>query len=176
MKKWLLVFCKPRQDSVAASNLQRQGFCVYSPQLEVSRSHGQVRTEPLFPGYVFINVDPQAQSIAPVRSTKGVLRFVRFGDEYACASQDVIDRIEWNVATHARRRGDASVFRKGEHIKINGSGFSDIDAIFCNTCGAQRAMVLLSVLGREAEVSVPLAFVSRADDRVVFDHIGFSGG
>ncbi|MET0660520.1 MAG: transcription/translation regulatory transformer protein RfaH [Steroidobacteraceae bacterium] len=176
MKKWLLVFCKPRQDRVAVDNLQRQGFTTYSPQIDVQDSalgaRAQARTEPLFPGYVFLNVDPEVQSIAPVRSTKGVLRFVRFGAEYACATQAVIDQIECNLALHARRMSAANVFRKGERIKINGSGFSDIDAIFCNPCGAERAMILLSVLGRDAAISVPLAFVSRAEERAAFDHPG----
>lgn len=176
LKKWLLIFCKPRQDSVAVSNLQRQGFTAYSPRIDVARpesgARAPVRSEPLFPGYVFIHVDPEVQSIAPVRSTKGVLRFVRFGAEYASASPDIIDRISCNVIEHSRRMTLKITLQKGERIKVNGSGFSDIDAIFCNPSGAERAVILLSVLGRESEVSVPLEFISRADDRVGLDHVG----
>lgn len=174
LKKWLLVFCKPRQDGIAVVNLQRQGFTPYSPQIDVQGPAlgAPARTEPLFPGYVFLHVDPEIQSIAPVRSTKGVLRFVRFGEEYACASQAVIDRIECNLALYARRASAASALRKGERIKINGSGFSDIDAIFCSPCGATRALILLNVLGRDTQMSVPLAFVARAGERLALDHAG----
>lgn len=173
MKKWLLIYCKPRQDSVAAVNLQRQEFTVYSPTIAVTQlepgAGARLRTEPLFPGYVFIHVDPQVQSIAPVRSTKGVLRFVRFGAEYAAASQETIDQIERNAAEHRERASRCCTLQRGDRVKVNGSGFNDIDAIFCNPCGAERAMLLLSLLGREAEVSVPMQFVSLAEDRFAFD-------
>lgn len=167
MNKWLLIYCKPRQDSVAVTNLQRQGFTAYSPKISVRAPESGVppqgRVEPLFPSYVFISVDPEVQSIAPVRSTRGVLCFVRFGAHYASASEQIIERIRRSVAECSQRATLEDRFKQGDRIKINGGGFNDIDAVFSSSCGAERVMILLNVLGAEAKVSVPMEFISRVN-------------
>jgi transcriptional antiterminator RfaH len=171
MKTWLLVYCKPRRDSLAATNLQRQGFTAYSPEISTAGLEIGLRTrlhtrrqssEPLFPGYVFIHVDPGIQSISPVRSTRGVLRFVMFGNRFASTSEETIERIRCNVVEFSQRMALRQTLQRGDRIKVNGSGFNDIDAIFCSAYGAERVKILLNVLGRETEVSVPLEFIARA--------------
>ena len=92
---WHLVHTKPRQEQVALVNLQRQGYECYLPQLRVekrSRSKVQAVTEPLFPRYLFIRLDSsdQGKSWAPVRSTLGVARLVRFGDRPAVVQDDLV--------------------------------------------------------------------------------------
>jgi transcriptional antiterminator RfaH len=120
--------------------------------------------EPLFPGYVFIHVDPGVQSVSPVRSTRGVLRLVRFGLRFASASEEIIERIRRNVIECSQRIALRHTLQKGDKIKVNGSGFNDIDAVFSSVHGAERVKILLNVLGREAEVSVPLEFIARVGD------------
>ena len=169
MKTWLLIYCKPRQDSLAAANLQRQGFTVYSPEIRVAGHEMGLRTrlqpvERLFPGYVFIHVDPGVQSISPVRSTRGVLHFVRFGARFASASEEIIERVRRNVVECSQRMALRHTLQKGDKIKVNGSGFNDIDGVFSSSHGAERVRILLNVLGREAEVSVPREFVARVGD------------
>jgi transcriptional antiterminator RfaH len=113
---------------------------------------------------VFIHVDPGVQSISPVRSTRGVQRFVRFGSHFASASEETVERIRRNAIESSQRITLHQALHKGDRIKVNGSGFHDIDAVFCSACGAERVRILLNVLGRETEVSVPMQFIARAGD------------
>ena len=163
MEEWLLVYCKPGQDARAEENLASQGFEVYRPTVDVVKNRvGQkrtVRNESLFPRYVFICVDKQQQSIAPVRSTLGVSGLVRFGDIYASASDDLIEEIRANANARSIHDVDASPFVAGQEVYVNGGGLNDVKAIFCKPCGNERAMILISILGRRSQVAVQTKYL-----------------
>src|SRR6266849_93776 len=89
---WYLVRSKPRAELTACSQLGRQGYRAYFPQLLVpARVRGRQATgiEPLFPRYLFLSLEIGRQSLVPVRSTVGVSDIVRFGSEYATVRQEV---------------------------------------------------------------------------------------
>lgn len=158
MEEWLLVYCKPGQDARAEENLASQGFAVYRPTVDVVKNRvGQkriVKNESLFPRYIFICIDKHQQSISPVRSTLGVSGLVRFGDTYASASEDLIEEIRENASTRSIHNSDATPFVAGQEVYINGGGLNDVKAIFCKPCGNERAMILISILGRRSQVAV----------------------
>src|SRR5512135_2806639 len=96
MKGWYAVCCKPRQEVVAEENLQRQGSHVYLPRIRIARRRGGHWTdvvEPLFPRYLFLQIDPNQRSTAPVRSTRGVADFVRFGGKPAVVPNEVVSTL-----------------------------------------------------------------------------------
>ena len=82
---WFAVHTKPRQEHIALLNLERQSFECYLPMAEdpcqrrIARN--KTRHEPLFPRYLFLNAAPELQSLAAVRSTRGVVGLVRAGFE-----------------------------------------------------------------------------------------------
>ncbi|HEY5790780.1 MAG TPA: transcriptional activator RfaH, partial [Gammaproteobacteria bacterium] len=93
MKHWHLVHTKPRQEARAAENLGRQGYAVYLPlALALRRRRGKPErlVEPLFPRYLFIRLEPGVDNWAPLRSTLGVSRVVRFTEEAAVVPDDLI--------------------------------------------------------------------------------------
>ncbi|MCG9029715.1 hypothetical protein LH433_10220 [Laribacter hongkongensis] len=56
---WCLVHAKPRQETCALENLQRQGFQCYLPTLPSEKLRQgvlAVADEPLFPRYLFIRL------------------------------------------------------------------------------------------------------------------------
>ena len=73
MKKWYLIKTKPRQEQIAILNLERQHYYVYCPSALINQ-----KNVVLFPGYLFIQLDSEMQNWSPIKSTKGVLNFVRF--------------------------------------------------------------------------------------------------
>ena len=82
MKQWYLIYTKPRQELIAVANLQNQAYNAFAPQVSVKKRTNQgwkQVNEPLFPNYVFIQLDDVADDWKPIRSTRGVSGFVRFG-------------------------------------------------------------------------------------------------
>lgn len=165
MSSWFLIYCKSRQEVRAEENLVRQGFDVFRPTINVVKAkigcQNTVKSEPLFPGYLFIKVDPSVKSIGPVHSTLGVSNFVKFGDSYAVASDTLIDNIKLNVDRQNVFTKDGHSLKSGDEIYVHGHGFDQVKAIYCNACGYERAIILMTILGRESKLMVPTNCLSK---------------
>ena len=93
MEHWLTFCCKPRQELVAQENLLQQSFRVHFPLIKVKkRRQGKWVdvVEALFSRYTFIQINPFKSSISPVRSTRGVVGLVSFGEQPAVVADDVM--------------------------------------------------------------------------------------
>lgn len=158
-RAWYLVYCKPRQEAVAQTNLERQGFPVYLPLARVARKRVGRRVtllEPLFPRYLFIELSAQTDNWAPIRSTLGVSTLVRFGGLPA--------RVPTVLVTALREREDAEGvqdlslprLRAGDRVRIGGGPMEGYEGIFLARTSRERVSVLLDILGRQAKISVAL--------------------
>ncbi|MDF3865239.1 transcription/translation regulatory transformer protein RfaH [Pseudomonas denitrificans (nom. rej.)] len=157
-KRWYLVQCKPRQDLRALANLQQQHYECLLPMHQVERiSQGTLRprSEPLFPGYLFIALDTLQDNWMPIRSTRGVSQIVRFADEPLPVPHSVIAGVRSHAATVVR------LFQAGDRVRISASDFPDVEAIFEARDGTERVILLLNLLQRESRVSVPVTHVHR---------------
>lgn len=165
METWFLIYCKPRQDIRAEENLTRQGFHVFRPTINVIKAkigcENSISCESLFPRYVFIKVNAEVQSIAPVLSTLGVASFVKFGDKYATVSERLINEIKINAEAQAAMAGSTEAIKEGDEIYVNGCGFDQVKAIYYNPCGNMRALILMNIMGKEARLSVPVESISK---------------
>jgi len=158
MAHWFVVQTKARQEQVAREHLARQAFETYLPTVRCARrrrSRWQGAVEPLFPGYLFVRLDTRAQNVAPIRSTRGVIGLVRFGNELRTVPDAVIDALS---NTH---QGDddtpidpSSLFKQGDPVQFVDGPLVGMSAIFEGCRGTERVAVLLSLLGRTKEVKV----------------------
>jgi transcriptional antiterminator RfaH len=166
MERWFAVCCKPRQELVAQENLLRQGFQVYLPRIRLKRRRrGRWLDviEVLFPRYIFIRIDPVKNSIAPVRSTRGVVGLVRFGAQPAVVADEVmnalIQREDSDTSLHQDNR---PLFCVGEQIKIVEGPLAGIEGVFVQEDGEKRVIVLLEMLGKVNKIRVNSDLVVRA--------------
>jgi transcriptional antiterminator RfaH len=160
MLTWYAVQTKPRQEATAELNLERQGYNTYLPKILLRkrrRDKWNKVVEPLFPRYLFIQVDTKHQSLAPVRSTVGVAALVRFGRLLRPVPNNVIDYIKRaeNPETH-QHRADACPHQPGDEVCILEGPFTGLTGIFQAQTGEERAMVLLELLGRQNTVQVQM--------------------
>ena len=103
MKEWYAVQSRPRQEAIAELNLDRQGYHSYLPKILLRKRRRDKWTkvdEPLFPRYLFIQVDPDQHSLAPVRSTVGVSDLVRFGQQLRPVPDAVIAFLQQEDKQH----------------------------------------------------------------------------
>lgn len=155
---WYLVQCKPRQDERAQEHLLRQGYHCYRPEHScecIVRGRRQIKLQSLFPGYLFIALADDA-NWAPLRSTRGVTRMVGFGGMPLEVDAQLIAQLQ-------RRAGQASkpVLQEGGSVRITDGSFAEVDAIYMAMDGDERVLLLLNVLNRQQQVSVPLASITK---------------
>lgn len=158
MKKWYLVYAKPRQEVLAEEQLTNQDYEVFLPRLchrRRLRGHWQQVIEPLFPRYLFLHVDASEQSIGPVRSTIGVTGMVRFGGLPCEVPEAVIRELrERQQQGEGHIRPHRPEFARGDRVRVVGGPFAGIEAVFQSSNGEQRSMILLDLLGKLNRVRV----------------------
>ena len=162
MNKWFVVYCKPNGDSRAEQNLVSQHYSVYRPIIKkLDKNSGNVRSESLFPRYLFIKTTDPDQALSPVQSTYGVSCFVKFGDQYATVSENLIESLRLAEKERSENEDFNEKYKSGDKVIVNGCGFDNIRAVYCNPCGKERVMIMLNVLGKLSQASVPVSILSR---------------
>jgi transcriptional antiterminator RfaH len=163
---WYVVCCKPRQESIAKENLQRQGFEVYLPRISTrqrKRNRWVDSIQMLFPRYLFIRADRRRQSTAAIRSTRGAVGLVRFGLEPAVVPDQVIDAI---VAREDLETGlhvsTCREFQAGERVTMLEGPFAGLEGVFAREDGVERAILLVELLGKASRVRVNRDWILRA--------------
>lgn len=81
------------------------------------------RLEPLFPGYLFINIDPSDPLWGKLRSTRGVLRVVGFGGKPVPVPDEVIEYIHGGLTAVEEQGG----LKKGEKVEIQEGPFRGVE-------------------------------------------------
>lgn len=158
MKRWFAIHTKAGGERLAEGNLVRQGFETYLPlRLKSAKrgSRGISVKSPLFPRYIFVRIDLSEQPWRKINNTFGVSYIVSFGGRPAPLQDHVIDEIR------SRETEDGVIdlsllqtLSHGDKIKIADGPFTDRTGIFQCDADKDRVVVLLSLLGRDANVRV----------------------
>jgi len=164
LEAWFAVITKPRSEALAEEHLRRQGYECLLPRVRrlVRNAAGlKPRIESLFPGYVFLRADPERDSLAPVRSTRGALGLVRFGAEPARIPQAVVDGIVQRMdAQDGFVHLAAPELIPGEAVRITDGAFAGWQGVFVARDGSERVRLLLQLLGMAREVVLPRAHLA----------------
>lgn len=164
-RAWYLVYCKPRQESVARENLTRQGYETYLPFMrDVRRRQGRRVTliAPMFPRYLFIHLNRQTDNWAPIRSTLGVVSIVRFGRAAARVPDELLVMLRSREDAQGIQILSVEEYKPGSRVRITQGGFAGYEGIFQAATGRDRVTVLLDVLGRKARATVDSASIEPA--------------
>jgi transcriptional antiterminator RfaH len=163
MKRWYAVNTQPNQEARADENLRRQGFCSWLPRFRRLRRHAR-RTEfvlsPLFPGYLFVKLDPGTERWRSINGTFGVIRLLCNGDTPLAMPEGLVEEIM------QRRDGSGLValpprrLAVGNAVRIAAGPFANLEGLFQEMPGRDRVVLLFNLLGRKVRASVPLAVLA----------------
>ena len=165
---WFAVYTKPRQEHIALHNLERQSFECYLPLAEGpfqrSSARNKMRHKPLFPRCLFLNADPQQQSLAPVCSTRGVSELVRIGLELIKIPASIIAGLKTRMhPVTGLIPIDSIELNNGDKVRVLDGPFVALEGVFKEQRGRSRSLLLLEVLGREAVVKIDSRLLQRAN-------------
>jgi transcriptional antiterminator RfaH len=129
--------------------LTNKDFDVFFPKAVIKN-----KTTPLFPGYLFINLDDKTQNWMPIRSTRGVSNFVRFGLKFAKVPNQIINMIKTQQQQTIEKMIDLCSHHKGDYIEIQSGLFKGQQAIFQNYKSTERVIVLLKLIGQQQKITL----------------------
>ncbi len=157
MHQWYVVQTKPRKESVAVEHLERQGYIAYCPQISSARhrrKRWQQITEPLFPRYLFVQLNRGVDNFSPIRSTVGVLNMLRFGNTPATIQHRVIEGIQHQEQYLVDGASHHPNWEPGDSLEIINGPFAGMKGLFESKSGEERVIVLLQLLGRDNKITV----------------------
>jgi transcriptional antiterminator RfaH len=163
---WYVAYTEARQEILAVSNLQQQGFQTYLPLYRTLKrrplrpaahpgaSGPLVVYEPMFPRYMFFKPSSYRQSISAVRSTRGVSSIVRFGASFALVQREILAAIQ--ELEQQRNHSDLEAIdplRPGRRIRLNNTSMQGLEGLV-HSVSSKRIVVLMEILGRQTRVRV----------------------
>ena len=158
MKRWYLLSCKRGEQSKAKTHLENQGVECFYPMLEVKkqrRGKPVMVNEALFPGYIFVCFDyEQGPSFTSIRSTRGVVDFIRFGPHPTQVRDDLIRDLKLMDTSIQDKTDDATALKSGDKVYIQSGPFAGFDACFQEPDGEKRSIMLINMLHQPITVSI----------------------
>lgn len=161
--RWYLIQCKGGESFRAAEHLNNQDYEVFHPVLQVQKKRSgklQWLDEPLFPYYLFIRLDRMDSNWRPIRSTRGVLKLVGFGNEPTPVDDGLITALRDSAQKTPPLNGNV-YFRAGETVEITEGPFRELQAVFESQKGEERAIVLLNMLHSQQRLEMPIRHLRR---------------
>ena len=147
--KWLIVQIKPNAYKSAIQNLERQGFEIFLPKMEITQRQKDkfiVKTVYVFPGYMFVYYDPHIINWTKINSTYGVSKVLAFNNKPSEISSDLILELKtrYDINSNLNQKDK---LKKGDSIKFYAGPFADLIAKVESVDENNRVWVLLEAMG-----------------------------
>ena len=137
-------------------HLARQGFSTYLPRYLKRRRHARrvdVVAAPLFPRYLFVQINMAVQRWRSIYSTVGVSRLVSNGEFPAKVPEQVVGMLKSREDAKGYVQLDCKArFRAGDKVRVLEGVFCDCLGLYEGMPDRDRVAILLDLLGRKVRV------------------------
>jgi transcription antitermination factor NusG len=147
--RWYAATTLPRQEMVAAENLKAQSFEFLLPRLRVTKRHARKvvqAIDPLFPGYIFVRMDPAVTAWRSINGTRGIGHLVMSGDRPVPARPGVVETIIESIGPDGTVKFIDPI-QPGAHVRLVSGPFADVLGEVISLDGRGRVNLMLSLFG-----------------------------
>ena len=159
--RWYLAQCKPNAAQIAVRNLENQCFVTFLPLQEITKRNGKIfqrQIRPLFPGYLFVQIDPDQGPWRQVNSTRGIARLVRLGAEPSVVPKEIVEelmaRCDKQSILRQTSETQSSQFHIGDQAQVIQGPFSGFIATISNIEPSNRINILIEIMGQTTKVAI----------------------
>jgi transcriptional antiterminator RfaH len=159
--RWIVINTHPHQEHFALQNLRRQAFESYCPMIRKRRSHARridTVLRPLFPSYLFVQLNPSMSRWRPIVSTCGVRSIVSAGTQPSYIEDGFIGNLKAREIDGAIAR-PANPYRIGQRVQVTSGPFDQLIATIIDMDEKDRLVVLLDIMRRGVKVRLQSASV-----------------
>jgi transcriptional antiterminator RfaH len=153
---WFVAQTKPNCHQIAVRNLVRQGFQSFLPLEEKTARSGTkfvTKMRPLFPGYIFIALNPISGGWRTINSTYGITRIVSVGNVPRAVPSDLVSALMKRCDGEGKLLAPR-VLMPGDQVSLLKGPLANFVATVESVAPDQRIWILLELLGAERRVAV----------------------
>ena len=165
---WYVLHTRSRHEQVVFDGLTNKSLEAFLPKITVVSKRRDRRKKirvPLFPGYIFIKSNLNANERLEIVKTVGAVRLIGNQDGPISVPDVAIDSLRIMVAgTNPVETGTR--FRKGDRVMVVEGPFAGVTGTFVRYRGYKRVVVAIEALGQFAGVNVAEGDVERLPEIV----------
>ncbi len=157
---WYVLKTKPNAEELVKNTFNQYSIEVYLPRLYLAKSSRKnLKTAPLFPGYLFFRLEMESKYWTFTRWAPGVSYVLNDGSVPTTIPTGVIEEIKFREEEHRLQKINGinkAGFNKNDLIKIVSGPLAGLEAVFEGSVSSnQRVQVLVQILGRLTSIRVP---------------------
>ena len=163
-KNWYALAVQPRKERYVKQQLEREGLNVVLPIYRKNVRHARaskVKLKPLFPGYLFVHIEPTPLMWRRVNWVHGSIGLVRFGDRPSPLPQSFVEGfIDESTSdgvvnfNHNLEIGDSVIAIGGPFDRLRGE--------IVELSDTERVKILIEALSRKIQTTLPRTAVVSA--------------
>lgn len=153
---WYAVYVKSRQEKKVYRLLQERGVNSYLPLVETLRQWSDRKKrveEPLFRGYVFVNIDMKGEHIQ-VLETDGVVRFVGIGRKPSVIHERDIEWLRTLVREPDAIGRTVAAIPAGRKVRVLAGPFRNLEGTVVKEGREERLVVYFESIMQGVEVGI----------------------
>ena len=167
MKQWFVVQTNPKEDNLACLVLSRTSISIYQPFMgEDTCSMPRKKTlkrYPLFPNYIFVNINPVEEDFHKIRWSRGVRRILLDNYQPIPLEEEFISSLQ----THLQDK-DTGIIKKpvefapGDMVRIKSGPMKDLYGIFEEWGSDEgRVKILIQMVNNRAKVVMHASLIEK---------------
>lgn len=160
--RWYVVHTRPHNEARAVFHLRQQGFRTFCPYSLKTVRHARKAEKcqaPLFPNYLFLNLNIELERWRSVNGTFGVVRILMQNERPLPVPVGVVEALRSRVGSDGVIDFTPK-FVVGQDVKLNNGPFTDFVGKLEALDDLGRVRVLLDIMGRGVAVSAKVELLS----------------
>jgi transcriptional antiterminator RfaH len=154
--KWYVIRTQARAESLAATELARDGFEIFFPVVKTTRLRSRRPFDIVFPGYLFLKCDTDADGWPLFRPAHRILGWLRFAEDTPWLSDAAIQGLRDRIESISNQGGLWQRFRPGEKVEVSGHSLEGLgEVIRDGRSPSARVEILLHFMGRTVKTQIP---------------------
>ena len=153
---WYAVSTRSRQEKVAASMLRGLGIHYLLPSTtEVRRwsDRSQAVSRPLFPCYLFVNIEKSCETQLRVLKVPGIVKFVGTQHGPTPIPEKEIDNLR-AISAHGLECRSHPFFRAGERVRILRGALAGVEGTLIHSDRGSKLVISIEMIQRSVAINV----------------------
>ena len=163
-ERWFVAQTLCHREKMARLHLDAQGFRTFLPRFHKTVRHARRLREviaPIFPGYIFVVLNPERDRWRSINGTFGVARLVSAHQRPMPVPTGVVEALLGSLDQSGLVRFDDGL-KPGQRVRVVAGPFAEVLGVLQRLDAKGRVQVLLNIMGSQAPVRMDRANLTAA--------------